>query len=281
MDPLIFAIGASASGTATTVIKTLWGREEKALDPSYKDYHNKSKELAQKNLSKFLDELRVRTNRFEKTFKDDPGARERIKSALADPDFTVLQMNAMIVSTGTSVVEKHQLLARLVADRMLSEKESWKALAIDRACKAVPRLSITQLGVLGILSMIYGAKPASPGQEVPAEDFHDWWSRWIEEMISPLLPLGETTEIDYTHLVSVSCCTFEFIGYRNLTHILSPSSARGGEWDGDKFLVESETGQALSTLWAAGMQRAFPTSVGRLIGVHVHSLYAGTESRER
>ena len=281
MDPLIFAIGASASGTATTLIKTLWGREDKALDPSYKDYHFKSKELAQKNLSKFLDELRVRTNRFEEAFKEDPGAREKIKNALADPDFMVLQMNAMIVSTCTSVVEKHQLLARLVADRMLSEKESWKALAIDKACKAVLHLSITQLGILGILSMIYGVKPVSSDQEVQAEDFHDWWSKWIEEMISPLMPLGETKEIDYTHLVSVSCCTFEFIGYRNLAHILSPPSAGGGKWDGDKFLAESETGQALSKLWTAGMQRAFPTSVGRLIGLHVHSLYAGTESWER
>jgi len=275
MDQLVFVIGAASSGTAATVIKNMWDRDEKTLDAASKKYHAMSREMAQKNLSDFLNEFRDRTNRFDEIIKEKPEVRDRIEEALADPDFTVLQMNAMLASARTSLTQAHQILARLVAERLLVERESWRSLTIDAACRAVPNLTSTQQKILAVLTMIYGGRPDPASMEIPPDKFHDWWCHWLKEILSPLLPIDDTEEIDYTHLMANSCCTYEFLGYRYLKRILAPPLGARGRWDAEKFLAESEVGQMLTTMWEKGMQRAYPTSVGRLIGMHVHDLYAG------
>jgi hypothetical protein len=272
MDPLIFAIGGNASGWAAMFMKTFWERDVKLLDQSFKDYHVKARDKAHKRLFEFLDELRNRAIGFEELMQKNPEVRKRIQEAFSDPDFYMLQINAMIASTRTSSKETHKLLARILSEQFLIDKESWKATAADAAVRALPHLSMEQLRCLGVLAMIYGERPDISGEDIAPDQFHDWWTHVLEKMFEPLFPIGQTNEMDYTHLVSLACSTYEFIGYRNLDWVLAPPSNLKFKWEAQKFLADSSVGKEIVEVWKAGMQRAYPTTVGRLIGLHFRDL---------
>jgi len=272
MDSLIFAIGGNASGWAAMFMKEFWERDAKLLDQSFKDYHVKARDTAKKRLFEFLDELRNRVNSFEELMQKNPEVKKLVQATFSDPDFYMLQINAMIASTRTSSKEKHKLLARIISEQFVIDKESWKAIAVDAAVRALPHLSAVQLRCLGALAMTYGERPDLSGNDIVPDQFHDWWSHVLEEMFSPLLPLGKTGEMDYTHLVSLACSTYEFVGYRNLERVLSPPNNPKFKWEATRFLTESPVGKELTEAWKAGMQRAYPTSVGRLIGLHFRDL---------
>lgn len=280
MDPLTIAtIAGAAGGVAGKLIEKSWDVGVKWLDAYFKDYHPKAQESAQQNTLDFLSELASRVRGIEETVKNIPDAKNRIEDALSDPDFSALLHEAMISSARTESTEKHKLLARVVSERLLAGQESLIALAGNLACDAIPHLSPKHLRCLGIMALVYFTRPDPFPLNIPPETFHDWWTKWLSDMLSPVMPIGTMTSIDYAHLVSVSCITYEYIGSRSLEEVLSsPVSLEGPEfkWNADKFFTDTGIGKELSELWKGGMEHAVPTSAGTLIGVYVHNLLTGT-----
>jgi len=127
------------------------------------------------------------------------------------------------------------------------------------------------------MTLVYWIRPDPFPPAIPPDTFHPWWTDWLVNTLSPLLPVGAMTRFDYAHLVAVSCVTYDYIGSRQLKNVLSP---KGSEvtWDADSFLKETEVGQELSRNWEDGMQHAVPTSAGTLLGIYVHDHLTGTKT---
>lgn len=279
MEPFTIAtIAGAAGGVAGKLVEKAWESGQKWLATYFKDHHPKAQESAQQNALDFLNELANRVRSIEEAVKNIPDAKKQIEDALADPDFSALLKDAMIASGRTTSDEKHKLLARVVSERLLADQESLVSLAGNLVCNAVPYLSPKHLRCLGVISLIYGTRPDPFPPNIPAETFHDWWVNCLEEMLSPMVPIGMMTPIDYGHLVSVSCITYDYVGSRDLKKILSPPSDSALKWEADKFLTDTPIGKELSELWKAGMEHAVPTSAGRLIGIYVHDLLTGTKT---
>lgn len=278
MDPFIgSAIAGAVGGAAGKLIEKTWNSGQRWLATYFRDHQPKAQEAAEKNALDFLSELANRVHAIEETIKNVPDAKKQIEDALADPDFSALLKDAMIASGRTASSEKHKLLARVVSEKLLAGQESLVALAGNLACDAIPHLSSKHLRYLGILSLVYGIRPDPFPPNILPETFHDWWTIWLSDMLSTLMPIEKMTEIDYAHLVSVSCITYEFLSIVDLKEILSPKSLTF-KWDANKFLTDTPSGKELSELWKAGMGHAVPTSVGKLIGVYVLDLLAGSKT---
>ncbi|MBA7653519.1 hypothetical protein ES703_61369 [subsurface metagenome] len=285
MEPFtIAAIAGAAGGVTGKLIEKSWDVGVKWLDTYFKDHHPKAREAAQHNTLDFLSELASRVRGIEETVKNIPDAKKQIEDALSDPDFSALLHDAMIASARTESPEKHKLLARIVSERLLARQESLVALAGNLACDAVPHLSPKHLYCLGIMNLVYHIRPYPFPPKIPPKIFNDWWTNWLSNMLSPMMTIGKMTPIDYAHLVSVSCITYDYLGSRNLKGVLSPPESSEGsefEWDADKFFADTKIGKELSELWKAGMEHAVPTSAGQLIGIYVRDLLTGTTTNIR
>lgn len=282
MEPVTVALIAGAvGGAAGKLIERTWDSGQKWLASYFKDHQPKARESAEHNAVDFLNELANRVHTLEQSVRDTPTAKKQIEDALSDPDFSALLHDAMISSARTESTEKHKLLARVVSERLLAAQESLVALAGNLACDAIPHLSSKHLRCLGIMTLVYGTRPASLPPNIPPEILHDWWTKWLSARLSRMMPVGTMTNVDYAHLVSVSCITYDYLGSRDLEKVLSPvigAESSEFKWDADKFFTDTRIGKELLELWKAGMERAVPTSVGRLIGIYVQDLLVGTKT---
>jgi hypothetical protein len=129
-----------------------------------------------------------------------------------------------------------------------------------------------------VISSIYEIRPKTFPPNIPPETFHEWWVNWLQRRLSPVMPNDIMTQLDYAHLVSVSCITYDYVGTRDLKKILSPPENSGFQWDYNRFIQDTEVGRKLKELWDSGMTRAVSTSVGRLIGIYVNDLLVGTKT---
>jgi len=280
MDPLIASAIAGAAGGATgKLIEKAWNSGQRWLATYFKDHQPKAQESAEKNALDFLSELANRVHVIEETAKNIPDAKKQIEDALADPDFSALLKDTIIASGRTGSSEKHKLLARVVSEKLLAGQESLVALTGNLACDAIPHLSSKHLRCLGVVALVHGIRPYSFPPNISPEKFHDWWTTWLSDSLFPLMPVGKMANIDYAHLMSVSCIIYESIVFTDLKEALSPPKSSALKWDADKFLTEIPIGKELSELWKAGMEHALPTSVGRLIGIYVNDLLTETKTK--
>jgi len=280
MEPVTSVVVGAAAGVATKeLITKAWHSGERWLKSFFKDHEPKAQEAARVNALDFLAELAGRVQAIEESVASIPDAREQIQNALSDPDFSALLQAAMIASGRTDSPEKHKLLARAVSERLLAGPESLIALATNLACDAIPHLSPKHLRCLGIMTLVYGTRPDPFPPQIPPETFGQWWSGWLVKILSPLMPVATMTEVDYGHLVAVSCITYDYVGSRDLKRLLSPPEDSGMAWDAENFLKETDVGQELSRHWKDGMQHAVPTSAGRLLGIYVDDHLTGMKTK--
>jgi len=276
MDPLtISIIAGAAGGVAGKLIEKSWDSGQRWLDTYFRDHQPKAQESAQQNALDFLSELANRVRGIEESVKNIPDAKKQIEDALSDPDFSALLHDAMISSARTESTEKHKLLARVVSERLIAGQESLIALAGNLACDAIPHLSPKHLQCLGIMTLVYFTRPANFPPNIPPETLNDFWTDWLSNRLSPLMPIGTMTAIDYAHLVAVSCITYDYVGSRDLKKILSTLESGELKWDVDKFFTDTHIGKELLKLWETGMGHAIPTSAGNLIGTYVNDLLTG------
>ncbi len=279
MDPLLTTTLAGAvGGAAAKLIEKGWDSGQKWLATYFKDHLPQAQETAKTNALDFLNELARRIHEVEESVRNTPDARKQIEEALADPDFSAMFKQALLASGRTNSEEKHKLLARIISERLLKDQNSMVALAGNLACDAIPYLSPKHLKYLGVMTLIYGTRPSPFPPHIPTETFHDWWTNWLIANITPVMPAEVMTQIDYSHLVSVSCITYEYIGKRKLNKVLSPPENSGFQWDYDRFVNETQIGKKLAEVWESGMSKAVPTSAGRIIGIYIHDLIIGMKT---
>jgi hypothetical protein len=254
----------------------------------FKDHPKEAQESANRNVNNFFGEVNIRVGALEKLYEDIGDKEEH---ALSDPDYTYLLYEAVLVAARTDSKQKHKLLARLVADRLQAETYSLQSLAVHTATNAILQLSAKHLKFLGVLSVIHDLQPASHPKGVDFKDLSQWYSKWLSDELSPMIPIGAMTEYDFMHLVAISCITYIPPQYPTTTFetmtFASKIPEEPDEWKLNAILEKkfhSFTGcnvlgsslllsnieQELTKYWKDGLiKRASLTSAGSLIGMYV------------
>jgi len=272
MEPLsIIAISAAVGGVAGKFVDKAWELGEKWLASYFKDYAPKATEKAKENSLDFLSQLAVRIKALEERGEQN---KKLIEDSLNHPDFSVLLQKAIISSAQMDDKQKHELLARLVSDRLTKGSESLFALSSKLACDAVPMLNVRQMKILGLLTNLILVRPRPfPPPEIPKEIFNIWFIQWLTQRLHVYQDLS-FQYMDLLHLESLSCIRVS-IGSRNLEKVLSPAKETGFSFDYKAF-CETELGKKVEELWKAGLRNAIPTTVGQVIGIYASDMLTNT-----
>ena len=200
-------------------------------------------------------------------------------TALEHPDFSVVLQKAMLSAAQTENQNKHELLSRLVAERIQAPPESLVSMASKMACDAISFTTPNQLLILGLLTNILYIVPSETIIETQKLE-------WIQTRVSKFLELNlRTLDLDCNHLESLSCTTVISIISNDLPKILSHKF--GGAFDFDTF-KSKPTGEKLVKMWKEShLQKCNLTTVGQILGVMVSDQHLGDKtsfaawSRER
>jgi len=272
MEPLsIIAISAAVGGVAGKFVDRAWNYSEKWLSNYFKDHAPKAREHAEQNSLDFLAQLAQRVKALE---EQGTKYKTTINDSLNHPDFSVLLQKAIISSAQTNDKQKHELLARLVSDRLTKGSESLFAITSKLACDAVSMLNMRQMKILGLLTNIMMVRPHPfPPPEIPKEIFNIWFVHWLKERLNVYQDLT-FAYMDLLHLESLSCVRVS-IGSRDLQKTLSPPKESDLTFDYKAFLA-TEWGRKVKELWESDLKHALPTTVGQVIGIYVSDMLTNT-----
>ena len=263
-DPVsLIVLAAGVGSVAGKFTECAWDLGKKWLAERFKGHTEKAAAQARENAGQFLIELANRLKQLEDS-KTVP--EETIKSAQDDPDFSILLQKAMLNSAQTSNKEKHQLLARLVADRLNGTAESRLSVMAKLACDAIPNLTTRQLHLLGLLANIYEFDFTTP---LPATQFH-------QELVARFRPyVGLEFDFhDLSHLEAVSCVRNSSPAGRDFEATLRGRN-KNGEFDLERFRSEP-TGKSILEMWNRWqLWGVTPMTTGMLVGIYVSDSLAG------
>jgi hypothetical protein len=204
MEPLsIFTIGAAVGGVAGKLTEKAWDSGEKWLSKYFEDHNPKAIEKAKQNSLQFLADLAYRVNQLEEVAKDDEHIRERILTAMEDPDFSAILKDSLLISARTDQQDTHKILARMVSERLHCESGELLALTIPLTCEAVKALTGAQMRFLATKIVVEELLP----KHVPAGGppmVHQRALVWLEQKLSAILPENEVTHTDLVHMECLS-----------------------------------------------------------------------------
>jgi len=266
-DPVSWiALGAAIGGAAGKFVERAWDSGEKWISSYFANHHEKAKARAKENTISFLNDLAMRIESLEESKRVTV---EQISSAQEHPDFSVALQKAMISASQTESKEKHQLLSRLVTERIKATPESLIALASKLACDAISYTNSNQLKTLGLLiNLLY----VISDQDLTEEQYIEW----LQLRINPFMGL-QIRVIDLDHLESLSCLNF----IPSITHDLKKTLAEKnkGKFNYAIFKV-TPLGKFLTDIWENQHLRSTTlTSIGKIIGVMVTDQIAGTATK--
>jgi len=263
MEPLSIAIISGAvGGAAGAFSKEVWDLGKNWIQGYFKDHAPKAIAKAEQNSLDFLAQLAQRVKKLEKQGEQQ---KKLIEDSLNHPDFSALLQKAMISSAQTEDKRKHELLARLVADRLTKESESLFSLTSPLACDAISRMNIKQMKILGILATLFFIRPNGfPRTDIPQQITSVWWSRWFTERLKIYLDITPIT-MDFLHLESLACIKYDTVLSRNLEKIISFPDTSGLKFE-YKLFSKTEVGKKVNQLWES-LQNSFPTTIVILIGI--------------
>lgn len=255
-------------------------------------------------VERYVGKLMRRTADLERRTRTLKADRERVDGNLEDPDFWTTFEKAAEAAARSGNDEKHELLARLVVERLASAADSTRALASARAVEVVPHLAPQHLVLLGLAALVYDVRPSISMPELRPHDqiddhreenrriqqemstenerFVEWLRRSLAKVPVPEEP---PTDVDSAHLVSVAVLILDERTQRDLIETLSPW--RDAEprlftsMLAKRPLVEfmgTDLGGRLRDLWSTWLQHVTLTPAGLVIGSSVVQFRTGSET---
>jgi hypothetical protein len=234
-DPLsLIAMGAAVGGAAGKFVEKAWDSGEKWISSYFADHRPKAIAQAQANSAEFLNELAKRVRSLE-----DQGAvsAEQIEVAQEHPDFSVALQKAMLTAAQTEDPQKHQLLARTLADRLGAKPGGMRAMASKLALDAIGYMTPSQLKLLGLIADLLYVNPNSP--LTPQQ-----YRQWFEARFTPYAVVS-FSNLDLLHLESLSCLKHTPIISKDLVALLTQKNSGAFE----PMMLESPLGTHIKALW--------------------------------
>ncbi len=277
-DPMsLIALGAAVGGAVGKFTEKAWDQGEKWITSYFKDHGQKAQEKAKENSLAFLGDLSQRLKIVEKQNQENS---QEIQDALSHPGFSILLQKAMLASAETDSKEKHEILSRLIADRLTKDSESIHALTSKMATDAISNMTTNQLNLLALnMNLRYIVPSEIPEDKIEnQEKFDKFAENWIKARVEKLANL-QFSNLDLEHLEALSCLTNMRLGSSGLKQIFENKFSKTSKFkfDYEKF-IDSDLGKAIKAHWENGLQSAILTSVGQLIGIYATEMITGSST---
>ncbi len=256
-EPLtMISLGAAIGGGAGKFVEKAWDSGEKWVVSHFANHQETAKAKAIENSTDFLRMLGKRVTDLE---TNNQVSEEFLSTAQEHPDFSVVLQKAILSAAQTESQSKHDLLSRLVAERIQATPESLVSMASKMACDVIAYTTPNQLLILGLLANVLYVVPSESMDESRK-------IQWIQTRLSSFIDVN-LSNIDYTHLESLSCMKVTSIISRDLSTILK--SKFGGAFDFDN-LKSTPLGEKLTRIWQEDRLKTCElTTVGQMLGVMV------------
>ncbi len=266
LDLIITTVVSGAAGglvNQTITSGSQWLRDR------FAHHKEEAQKKAGENASDFLNELAPRIKKLE---ENSDFLREKIETAMSQPDFSALMQQALLSAAQTESKEKHILLAQVVSERLRADADSLLALTSQMACEAISHITSQQLKILGLhYTLEHMRFPAAHAPTSP-ELLRMLELEWVELTLAPYRDLN-FSRLDLMHLDSLGC--------QGAHHgFLSPDlggmlrRATSGEFEYERF-VQTELGQHIRDLFEMqGLCGTSLQSTGSLVGMYVSNQLA-------
>ena len=276
VEPFTMIAAAAVVGGATgKFVEKAWDAGENWISSYFENHGAKAKDQARKNSFEFLSNLAKKVETLE---KKDKGNKIIIENALSHPDFSALLQKAILSSAQTENKQKHELLARLIRDRLTMNSESIHALTSKLAADAISAITVNQLKLLCLIMNIKYIIPTEiPSTISSQEEFNKYVTKWLDRRFSNITDVNYSS-LDFDHLEALSCLTVIRFGSTQLYQSIST------KFENDKFqvniteFINSKLGKKISEMWNDRLGSAILTSVGQLIGMYVSDVLTGVDT---
>jgi hypothetical protein len=256
-DPLsLIATGAAVGGLASKVVEKTWDSGERWLREKFGTHTAEARKKARENVAKFVRHLSMRVSALENLELID---QKKVRAAQRDPQFSSFLQQTILNAAKTSEQNKHDLLARLVADRLMSSTETTFGLASDLASDAIARSTRRQLELMALCCFLYEIRPRDI---LRVADYYEWL-----EIHFGFFEGFEFREVDARHLVAIACASYDPASTRYLP-VLLMMKAKGNlikKLSRDKF-TDIPIIEQLQISWDIGLSGVELTSVGSIVG---------------
>lgn len=250
------AVGGAVGGATSTFIEKSMEYGSQWLKERFSSHALEAQESARENATDFIILLRDQLQHLE---SESLLGSKRIVAVEKHPQFTALMQQSILNSAQTNDQDKHDLLARLIAIRMISDSESTVSLASNLASDAIVRCTKRQLHLLALCCFLKDIRPEHP---LDPKNYKIWVDVFLKSILSKINDL-EYKQFDINHLVAVNCVTYTRGSEGDLDMILQ---MKGGLDNIGNTLSESPFFFELKFMWDEGLSGVDLTSVGSIVG---------------
>jgi hypothetical protein len=258
-------VTALVSGAAAGFVKETMTTGSQWLRDRFAHHKDEAQKKAGENASDFLNELAPRIKNLE---ENSDFLKQKIETAMSQPDFSMLMQQAILSAAQTESKEKHILLAQVVSERLRADADSLLALTSQMACEAISHMTSQQLRVLGLHYTLEHMRFPTAHAPTSPELLRMLRSEWIEHTLAPYKDL-HFSRLDLMHLDSLGC-----LGAHH--GFLSPdlagmlSRATGSiEFEYERFVQTGLGRHILELFERQGLNGTSLQSTGSLIGMYV------------
>jgi len=287
LEPFLGGASETAVNTAVSKVVESAVPVAKKILARFRQQPELARQAAENNQQQFLEDLFKEVERVASHAEHATTVVERLEASLSDPDYWHLVQEALHASARTGARGKHRVLARLVAERLTASADELLAQTGALAVTATRKLTPTQLRFLGLSALVTAIRPDLYPLTEPRDAFLAWYIHWLNRQASVYLPFETPAPGDYEHLRLVSCVYlagkrdripvegFHALRSSIASHLPPSRDVLAVSWmEGNReFWIQfgrSPLAEHLSHLSRNGMAGMELTSVGELIGRHVH-----------
>jgi hypothetical protein len=265
-DPISLVIaGAVAGGAAGEVVKMSIQSGQLWLRDRFANHKEKVVEVASSNANNFLNKLAEKVNKLEEEHTIN---RSIVDSVLEDPSYSLLLQKSILSAAEQSSDTKHELLSRIVSERIRHNGDDMYALCAPIAVEAIARCTRDHLKMLALLSYIFCLHHNGDyTEEVRAKIF-----------LTKVAPFCDLTmkELDALHLQSIALLSYErMVSYRPDVFVDRKFDGEVKTWD--SIPKYGDINPFLKT-WNNVLIHCSPSSVGQLVGFTVFDQIHGKKS---
>ena len=209
---------------------------------------------------------------------ENPYNKEFFSKAFKEPSFSVLLQKAILNSAQTKSAEKHQLLSKLISDKLTAKEESIRSLAAQMACDAIAYATISQLKALAVACNL---RLVTPNFTIRGTVTESMFQAACEDfVVKRFTPLSDVTmnALDLAHLEALSCLKVHSFMTFDLNQFLQQWHYGNYRYTSEQ-LAKTSIGSHLVNMWnEGGLRMTTPTSVGILVGTCVTSTLSGVKT---
>lgn len=260
----MIAIGAAVGGTAGKLAEKAWDSGERWLRERFGSHAREVQEQARTNVAQFVEHLAKRV----KVLEDDRAIDAApLSETEHHPQFSSLLQRAILNAAQTDDEKKHDMLARLVAARLVAAAETTLALASRLAADAIARSTRRQLTLMALCCFLQDIRPRDP---MPVPEYRTWLEVFLKHFVD-----FEFKEVDARHLVAIACASYDPGSDRDLNILLG---MKGGPHCVGASFEDLIGVQLLQVHWTEGLAGVFLTSVGSIVGGLAFDQVTGAKS---